>query len=138
MMGASNVLGRMVLGPLGEKIGWMKAIAISSFACALTTLWLMAVTELWMFYVFAVAYGFFWGGRLPPLMGSVAFFFGTASLAELIGITLAGSLVVGASAPFLAGLVFDRTGSYSPVLVASFLLFAVGGVLSLLLKPPKS
>ena len=74
----------------------------------------------------------------PPLMGSVGYFFGTASLAELIGITLASSLIVGASAPFVAGLVFDRTGSYLPVLIASVVLFGAGGALALLLKPPRS
>ncbi|MDP6347786.1 MAG: MFS transporter, partial [Dehalococcoidia bacterium] len=119
LMGLFNVLGRITLGAMAERTGWMKALSLSAFACVLTTLWLMGVSELWMLYVYVMAYGFFWGGRLPPLMGSVGYFFGTASLAELIGITLASSLVVGASAPFVAGLVFDRTGSYFPVLIAS-------------------
>lgn len=137
VMGAFNVLGRLGLGPWGERAGWTRAVALSSCACALAVLWLIVVRELWMLYIFIGAYGFFWGGRLPPLMGSVAFFFGTGSLAELIGIMLASSLIIGAAAPFLAGFVFDQVGSYSPVLVASAALFFAGGVLFLLLKPPQ-
>jgi MFS family permease len=138
LMGAFNVVGRLALGPLGERMGWMKAFAFSCFACALAMLWLIAVTELWMLYVFAIIYGFFWGGRLPPFFASVAWLFGTASLAELIGFTLAASVVVGAAAPFIAGFVFDHTGSYLPALIASIGFFAVGGILSLQLRPPRS
>lgn len=138
LMGAFSVVGRLALGPLGERVGWMRTLALSCFACALATLWLIVVTELWMLYVFAMIYGFFWGGRLPPLIASVAWLFGTASLAELIGITLAAGVVVGASAPLLAGFVYDRTGSYLPALIGSIGIFAAGGILSLLLRPPKS
>jgi MFS family permease len=137
LMGAFNVIGRLALGPLGERMGWMRTFGFSCFACALATLWLIVVTELWMLYVYAVIYGFFWGGRLPPFFASVAWLFGTASLAELIGFTLAASVVVGAVAPFLAGFVFDQTGSYLLALIASVAFFAVGGILSLRIRPPK-
>ena len=69
IMGLFNVLGRITLGTMAERIGWMKALSFSAFAFVLTTLWFIGVSELWMLYVYVMAYGSFWGGRLPPPHG---------------------------------------------------------------------
>lgn len=137
MIGAVGVVGRLILGSLGPRTGWMRGVALSNFACAVAVVLLAALNGPAMLYPFVLIYGFFYGGRMPQLMGGVASFFGTASLGILLGVPLGISTMVGAITPLLGGYLFDRTGSYTIALAFAIASLVSAGMYALILKAPR-
>lgn len=121
LIGGTTIPGRLVVGRASDTIG-RKAPAI---ACALlqvgALLWLMWAQELWMLYVFAIAFGFLWGGLgvlTTALIGDV---FGMRSIGAIMGMMSAGWALGAASGPAIGGYIFDVRGTY-------FMAFAAGAV----------
>ena len=115
----------------------MKSLSISYFTACVAVIWLVFVTEPAALYLFAGLYGFFQGSATALLSGATASFFGLIALSELLGFILGMGVLVGAIAPWLSGLSFDLTGSYLTAMSVGAFSFAVAGLLSLLLKPPR-
>lgn len=128
MMGAFSTPGRLVMGHLADRLGWLRSLALTSFLCAFALLWLPFIGSSWALYLFVLIYGFCYGGLLPQLMGTMAYFFGTPSLSELLGYALGVSVIAGAFSPSLAGFIFDHTGSYLSIILLSVLSHAVAGM----------
>jgi len=125
LIGGTTIPGRLLVGRASDTIG-RKAPAI---ACALlqvgALLWLMWARELWMLYVFAIAFGFLWGGfgvLTTALIGDV---FGMRSIGAIMGMMSAGWALGAASGPAIGGYIFDVSGTY-------FMAFAAGAVAILL------
>jgi MFS family permease len=121
LIGGTTIPGRLLVGRVSDTIG-RKAPAI---ACALlqvgALLWLMWAQELWMLYVFAIAFGFLWGGfgvLTTALIGDV---FGMRSIGAIMGMMSAGWALGAASGPAIGGYIFDVSGTY-------FMAFAAGAV----------
>jgi MFS family permease len=77
------------------------------------------------------------GGFFTAISPIVAEFFGISAHGALFGIVAFGGTAGGAMGPFLAGYIFDITGSYSPVFWLCTLISALGVVLILFLRPIK-
>ncbi len=125
LIGGTTIPGRLLVGRVSDTIG-RKAPAI---ACAIlqvgALLWLMWAQELWMLYVFAIAFGFLWGGLgvlTTALIGDV---FGMRSIGAIMGMMSAGWALGAASGPAIGGYIFDVSGTY-------FMAFAAGAVAILL------
>ena len=137
LMGASSIPGRLLAGPLSDRIGWKKTIVISLFGMTAATAWLLFSRMEWMLYVFALIFGVFWGARSTALIGALGAFFGTRLLGELIGMTSACGNIVAAFVPYLAGYAFDTFGSYSIVFLSLVLLLLGVSLVSTTLKKPR-
>ncbi|MBW1998280.1 MAG: MFS transporter [Deltaproteobacteria bacterium] len=113
IIGGSNIPGRILLGHLSDMWG-RKAIAIGcSIIQGGSLIWLIWSRELWMFYIFAVVFGFLWGGFgaiSSALTGDV---FGTQSLGSIMGLMSAFWAVGAATGPAVAGYIFDAYNSYA-------------------------
>jgi len=136
ILAGSGVFGRLFMGWVAGRIGWMKSISIACFIGCLTTIWLLFITEPWIIYLCIGIYGFTMGSTTSLLSGTVAAFFGFIALAELLGFLLGMGVLVGAFIPWLSGLSFDLTGSYLSAVAGSAFLLVISAVVSLLLKPP--
>lgn len=83
-----------------------------------------------MIYLFAVIYGFGYGGLSVLISPIIAELFGLGSHGVIMGTVVmfggTGGMAVG---PLLAGHIFDITGSYQ----SAFLLYAIIGVVGLVL-----
>jgi MFS family permease len=119
LIGAANIPGRLVIGKVSDTID-RKALAV---ACALvqvgTLLWLMWANGLWMLYVFAIVFGFLWGGSGAVITALIGDVFGTGSLGAIMGMMSAGWALGAAIGPAVGGYIFDTSGSY-------FTAFATG------------
>jgi MFS family permease len=119
LIGAANIPGRLVIGKLSDTID-RKALGVT---CALvqvgTLLWFMWSNELWMLYLFALAYGFLWGGSGAVITALIGDVFGTRSLGSIMGMMSAGWALGAAIGPAVGGYIFDMSGSY-------FAAFATG------------
>ena len=129
------MLGRFVLGAANDKIGGKSSqlIAFSLLVCSL--IWLQAVREAWMLFLFSVVYGFAHGGFFTVMSPTVAEVFGTGSHGLLFGIVLFFGTAGGAVGPVLAGRIFDVTGGYRLTFLILTLVAVSGFVLMALLRP---
>jgi len=121
MIGGISISGRFLMGGAGDRIGEKTALFICLLFLLTALGWLQAVSKLWMFYVFAILYGFAHGGFFSLVSPLVARLFGTISHGLLFGIVIFSSTIGGAIGPFMAGYIFDQTHSYKIV----FLILAI-------------
>lgn len=137
LIGGFSVPGRIISGFISEKIGWQKTMAISNFGMALFVMLLLFLKTAWMLYCFAFFYGTCQGIRAPTQVGILGQFFGMRSLGELIGINHAIAQLIGASAPLIAGFLFDTTGSYLIAFIIVIVLLLVASFAASIIKKPQ-
>lgn len=136
LVGLVSVGGRLMLGVCGEKLGWRTATIISYIGTALAWVWLLFTRNLWMVYLYSIAYGFFHGGRTVTGPGLIGEFFGTRHLAQLIGVAYALNWGFGLLGPLTGGWVFDLTGGYYGAFIGGIASFSIGIILLLMLRRP--
>ncbi|GAH33971.1 unnamed protein product, partial [marine sediment metagenome] len=91
-----------------------------------------------MLYLFAVIFGFGYGG-LAALMSPVpAELFGLRSLGTIVGAVMCSFTIGGAIGPVLAGSIFDMTGSYNSAFLTCVAVGVTGIILSALLRSTSS
>jgi len=135
IIGGLGVAGRIIMGSAGDRIGNKLAITICFILMSAALLWLLATKELWMFYLFAVVFGFGYGGYSPLLSLMVAELFGLSSLGVILG-AVTFSITIGAAiGPTLAGRIFDITSSYQPAFLVCTGFSIIAIILALFLRP---
>jgi len=133
-IGGISMVGRFVTGVAIDRIGNRLSMIICLILLILALLWLQLAGELWMFYLFAVVYGFGHGGLFTVISPIVAEYFGIRSHGVLFGIVFCSAMVGGAIGPVIAGHIFDTTGSYSLALWICTSVGALALVLILTLR----
>jgi MFS family permease len=133
---ASTLLGKVMLGVFGDRIDprYLWAIAVGVFGVGL--LLMLDATSPVTLYGFAIGIGFGFGGGVACMMTTLSNYFGPAVYASVIGITLAVQTTAGSLGSFIAGDVYERTGSYSPVIIGSAILCFAGGLTLVSIRPP--
>jgi predicted MFS family arabinose efflux permease len=121
-IGGFGIIGRIGMGSIAEKISPKLSLGIIALVMGLMMLWLIWSGKLWMFYLFGIIYGFFYGGITPLLIMAIAEFFGLRYLGALSGTTAIAVAVGAVAGPIIAGHIFDITQSYN----LAFLITAIG------------
>jgi MFS family permease len=129
VIGASSVVGRLLMGAAADRIGSNNAIIICCVILTITLVWLLFAKELWMLYIFAITFGFAYGGEVPQMPSLISRYFGLRSVTALVGAVSMASAFGGAISAWMAGRIFDFTQSYS----AAFAIAAAAGLLALLI-----
>ena len=86
----------------------------------------MMVKEVELLYLFAAVFGFAYGGMSALLSPLVADLFGLRFLSTIAGTAGAAWTMGGALSPFVAGYIFDVTGSYQLAFLLSIMVCALG------------
>ena len=134
-IGGMSIVGKVVLGSAVDRIGSRQGFAIGFILMAAALFWLVPATEAWILYLFAVAFGFAYGGCATSESPLVAVLFGLRSHGLLFG-AINFSFTIGAAAgPLLAGYIFDVTGSYQVAFLVCAIIGIAGLILTLLLTP---
>jgi MFS family permease len=136
LMGGSSIPGRIIGGHLSGRIPWQRILAFSHVGMGLSVLLLLFLEGAWMLYCFVLFYGLCHGSRVSAYLGILGDFFGMGSLGELIGITMAAGIFTGAFAPYLAGFLFDVTGTYRAVFTTMIVLLVASGIIASILQKP--
>jgi len=136
LLGGFSVPGRIISGFIADRVGWQKIMITSLFGLALFILLLSILKAVWMLYCFVLFYGMFHGSRISAHVGILGEFFGMNSLGEIIGISMAVAMFTGAFAPYLAGLIFDSTGSYFIAFMIVMMLLLGGGIIATVITKP--
>jgi OFA family oxalate/formate antiporter-like MFS transporter len=136
-LGGSSTVGRLVMGYISDRMGRKRTLGLNLTLQVFTWIWIMYTHNTWMLIVFAIFYGFSYGGVSAVFPAIVGDYFGRLKAASVIGaiFTIAG--VAAAFGPIVGGIIYDLTKSYQ----LAFLLGALTNVVSLVLlflsNPPK-
>ena len=109
---AVSGISRLVGGTLADRVDKRKLIAVLTIVMGLCMVFLAEADQPWMIYMFAIVFGMAFGAGDPPVIAVVTEVFGTAKVGTMMGILMISWGLGSAAGPYLAGLVFDHTGSY--------------------------
>jgi len=134
-IGGASILGRLVMGGTGDRVGIRRALVICFLILIIALSWLQLAKELWALYLFAAIYGFSHGGFFALVSPLVAELFGTRSHGVIFGTVLFITQIGGAIGPAVTGYIFDITRSYQLAFLILLVAGMVGFMLSILLRP---
>jgi len=136
LLGVMTILGGPLAGRVADSIGRKKTAVTCALFMAGAMLWLTWSTDIWMFYLFAIVFGFFFGGLTPPLAALIGDIFGLRHFGALIGATSVAWGIGAAVGPTLTGYIFDIYGSYVTAFLAGMAAMLIIAVLVLLTRRP--
>ncbi len=137
-LGIGAILGRPVMGVLSDRIGRRATVATSIALQALAFVAFPLARGLAGLCVAAAVFGWAYGATSTLFSAIVGDFFGRAQAATLAGVLFALAGCLGGLGPFIAGAVYDTTGSYTPAWVLGAVLNAVGCVVLVLCPTPRA
>lgn len=137
VIGGMGTGGRVSMGIIGDRIGNRLVLTLSFGLVTLALFWLLAAKTLLMLYLFAVIFGFGYGGIAVSVSPAVAEQFGLRSLGIILGVIIFSCAMGETIGPVLAGHIFDVMGSYSIAFLIAAIASLMSLVLILLLKPAK-
>jgi MFS family permease len=130
LVGGGGTTGRVIMGITCDRIGNRQALVICFGFIAGSSFLLLVSDKLWELYLFAILFGFGYGGMSALVSPITAELFGLSSHGAILGLVASiggdGGSAVGSVA---AGYIFDVTGSY----YMAFLICAIISTISLLL-----
>lgn len=136
-IGFLSTVGRLLFGMLSDLMGREKAVTLS-FICSmlgiLILLLLPSLKSVFWLYLYAIFFGVGFGARGPVLTAMAADIYHGKNLGNIYGFINIGNGIGGAFGPWLAGYLFDLTGSYSisfitciPILILTCILYWIAG-----------
>jgi len=124
LIGGANIAGRVLMGRVSDRIGRKITAIICSLLQAGAMVWLLWSHDLWMLYLFALVYGFSYGGLTPPMTALIGETFGLRNIGVILGLLEIGFGIGSAVGPIAGGFIFDISNSYS-------MAFLIGAVVML-------
>jgi MFS family permease len=122
LIGVGSLIGRFVIGALADRLGRPRTLVLATAALALSfVLWLVAGGYAPM-VAFSLLMGLSYGGTVSLLPALCMDYFGARAVSSIIGTLYTGAALGNLLGPVAAGWVFDRTGSYGPVIWGCLIL----------------
>jgi len=134
LQGIMLVIGRIVLGIISDKLGRKKTAIVCTLLEVAAMTWLIWANNLWGFYLFAIVFGFAYGGTGPAITSIAGDAFGLRHIGTIIGMLEIGFGIGATIGPAIGGFIFDVTQNYTMafllgagiMLLATILIFPVG------------
>ncbi|MEX2446157.1 MAG: MFS transporter [Dehalococcoidia bacterium] len=136
LMTVFQIVGQLVGGYLGDRINKRIILCICMGMHASGVLLVAHVPALWGVLAFAVLHGAAWGGRGPLQQALRADYFGRTSFGMIMGFSSMITMVGTVFGPVLAGVLFDRTGSYTSGFTVLAIIAAFGSLAFAFAKRP--
>jgi MFS family permease len=124
IVGLAGVVGRLTNGAISDYLGRISTLSVCLMLQALGFLGFTLSMDLTLLYSAAAVFGFSFGGITVLFPAIIADLFGTAAIGSIIGFIFAFAGSSAALGPFIAGHIYDATGSYR-------VAFELGAVLNL-------
>jgi MFS family permease len=130
------LVGNFAFGVIGDRIPARLLCATVVAAPAITCALLLYPTDSWLQRLVAVmVFGLSCGLQGPAFTYLSTRYYGMRNFGTIRGFTTSGLAVAAAVAPFIAGVVYDRTGGYHALLIAGIPCLLIAGLLLLTLGP---
>ena len=134
VIGVLSAVGRVAMGSVADRIGGISALIICSILIIAAFSWLLVAKEVWTLYLFAVVFGFAYGGQAPMASLIVADLFGLKAHGIIFGAINFIGAIGAAIGPLLVGYIFDKTGSYQSAFLLFIVLSVIAVAMTILLK----
>jgi MFS family permease len=128
VIGAVSIGGRLSIGVGADRIGVYSSLLVTRVFLVLSFVLLLFTRAPWSFYLFAVLFGIPYGGEVTQIPLVIGRYFGTGAMATLMGVTMFTNGLGGALGPWVAGKIFDITGSYNGAFITGAVV-ALGSTL---------
>ena len=113
VVGLCNIAGAYVCGALGDRYSKKNLLSLLYLARAMIfAMFLIVPVTVGSVFVFSASMGFLWLGTVPLTSGLVAHMFGTRYMSMLFGLVFVGHQVGGFLGAWMAGWLYDISGSY--------------------------
>jgi len=130
LIGVGSIVGRFAIGGLADRVGRIASIAILEASLGLSyVLWLVAGGYATL-AAFSLWLGLSYGGIVSLMPAICMDLFGARAVSSILGTLYSGAAFGNLLGPVIAGAVFDRTGSYVPVVWACLLLAMLSALAS--------
>jgi MFS family permease len=129
LIGVVSIGGRLLTGTVADRIGTVNGLFLCCGVVFISMIYLIFVNSLWGLYIFAVVFGLAYGGEIPLIPMLINQFYGTRSMAALVGVLMFISGLGGALGPLVGGLIFDATSSYH----WAFIIASIGSFTAIVL-----
>jgi MFS family permease len=113
---------------LAKKLGHKRTLLVLCAGQAVAFGLLVFTSSLWAFYVVGFLLGFCFSASTPVRQAMAPPLFGLKSIGAVLGFAYLAWSVGAVAGPFLAGLIYDRTGSYHLAFILAAALLLVGAV----------
>ena len=135
LIGIFGLAGRLASGVLSDRIGIKPIMLFCTALLGLNTAYIAFSHTVGAFYIFASIYGITYSGFVTQMVRITRVTFGGKALGSVFAALMVSDGIGFGFGPWIAGNIFDATGSYH----ASFLAAAIGlmlaGVLTVLIRP---
>ncbi|MFC1965288.1 MFS transporter [Chloroflexota bacterium] len=125
LIGVATIAGRMLMGIVSDRIGRKLTAIICALLMAGAFTSLPWIQGLLMLQLFALVFGFTYGGYGSSVSAIIGDTFGLYRIGAILGVLNVGFAIGASAGPAIGGLIFDSTGSYS-------VAFLIGGAAMLL------
>ena len=138
LIGIGSLVGRFVIGALADRLGRSLTLVLMQVSMGASYLLWNAAGGYTALALFALWFGLSYGGIVSLLPAMCMDLFGARAVASIIGALYSGAALGNLLGPVVAGAVFDRMGSYAPVIWGCIALSAVATAASARLLGPRS
>jgi MFS family permease len=135
LVGAGSLLGKVLLGVLADRIGDKATYQISFVVMGSALLWLVMLQQFWALAVFALFFGFAYGGLATSQSPLVAWLFGLRKHGLVFGACFNGFTLGCALGPIVSGHIFDITHSYRRAFMVCCGMAVAGLMFTIPLRP---
>lgn len=135
VVGGASIAGRVLMGTMVDRFGSRPILTVNFLIKTVALVWLIFARSEWMFVIFAVTFGFGYGGAAVAHTPMIADLFGLSALSLILaGVSLIGTCGA-AGGPVVAGGIFDVTGSYFWAFISCIALSLFGFVMAMFMRP---
>lgn len=125
VIGIGSLVGRFAIGMLADRLGRGRTLVLMQFSMGASYLLWYGAGGYPALVVFALWFGLTYGGIVSMLPAICMDLFGARAVSGIIGSLYSGAALGNLLGPVAAGAVFDRTGSYGPVMAGCMALSLV-------------
>jgi OFA family oxalate/formate antiporter-like MFS transporter len=135
LIGIFGIAGRLASGILSDRIGIKPVMLFCTVLLGLNIGYIAYYSTPWAFYIFASIYGITYSGFVTQMVRITRVTFGGKALGSVFAALMVSDGIGFGVGPWIAGNIFDATGSYQ----ASFLAAAIGlmlaAILTVIIRP---
>jgi cyanate permease len=128
LVGATQVLGRLVLGPIGDRYPLRLVAAVLLAIQPLAVLVLIVMPGTAGVLVFVMLFGAAKGGMTIVRPSFVVSLYGRSNYASIAGVLAVAVILAQALAPVAIGAAYDQIRSYTPILLVLVGISALGSL----------
>ena len=138
-MPLSTVIGRILFGFLADRFNkkFIASVAFVLQSIAILILAMISADKPWVLILFLVFWSIGFGGTIVTRLALQGYLFGRYSFGTLQGLFSMSSEAGFAFSPLIASIVFDMTGSYTPLFLGFAALTLVAAPVTMLIKRPE-